>query len=450
MSAPMSLWRYVVIVVRDELRAVADQARESKVLLLAFLACLVAIVVYLDPFPERDIHVATAFPGSDWHQFGELAVERLKPKGLRGTVVATSGAAENVDRLIDPRDPVNAAFAYGLALDDRQRKEIVSLGSLGYDPIWIFHRKDRIPVLESLSGLAGHRIGLGPTRSGSYVIGRKLLAVSGIEVEGNGELVPGEFLEGERRIVAGDVDAFLIVASVQEPIVQRLIRAGGIELFSFPNAAAFEKRFNSFDALRLPAGSLSIHPPVPARDVSLVATTTSVVVKKNMHPDLQLALLMAIKELNRDSEHLFFSRRNEFPAYVDPLVPISPVASKFYDYGPPAITRYLPFWFAGFFARAWVLLLTLVAVFYPLSRLNLHIRKLRFVIRERPHYEELLEIDALLCSRKLSEEEKEGLRKRLTEINQHASRAGVPVGEETHYFQLLTAITNLRRKIEIN
>ena len=447
MSAPMSLWKYLVIVVRDEMKALADQARESKVLLAAFLACLVGIVAYLDPFPERQVHFATAFEGSDWHQFGEMAVEYLRTKGLGGSVVVTTGAAENVDRLVDPADPVNAAFAYGMALTDAQRKEVVSLGSISYDPIWIFYRKDRIAHLEDLHGLVGRRVGIGPPRSGTYAIARQLLAAYGIDLARDGSFVPDGFPEGARNFLEGRLDALVMVASIQDPIVQKLVRAEGIELYSFANASAFEKRYNSLEKLVLPAGSLAIYPPVPARDVSLVATTTSLAVKKNMHPDLQLALLMTIREMNRSSVQLFFAGRNEFPSYVDPLVPLSPVASKFYDYGPPPATRYLPFWIAGFVDRAWVLLLTLVAVFYPLSKLNLHLRKLRFVVQERPHYEELLAIEQVLSSRKPTEEEKEELRKRLDAINLHAIRAGVPVGEEADYFNFLNAVQLLRGKI---
>jgi len=443
----MSLWSYVVSVVRAELRAIADQARESKVLLVAFLACLVGIVAYLDPFPEREVHFASAFQGSDWHQFGEMAVGYLRTKGLGGSVVVTTGAAENVDRLVDPADKVNAAFAYGMALTDAQRKEVVSLGSISYDPIWIFYRKDRIAHLDDLHDLVGRRVGIGPPRSGTYAIARQLFAAYGIDLARDGSFVPDGFPEGARNFLEGRLDALIMVASIQDPIVQKLVRSEGVELHSFGNASAFEKRYNSLEKLVLPAGSLAIYPPVPARDVSLVATTTSLAVKKSMHPDLQLALLMTIKEMNRSSVQLFFAGRNEFPSYVDPLVPLSPVASKFYDYGPPPVMRYLPFWIAGFVDRAWVLLLTLVAVFYPLSKLNLHLRNLRFLVQERPHYEELLEIEGILSSRKPSDEEKVELLKRLDEINRHAIRAGVPVGEESHYFELLNSIHLLRGKI---
>lgn len=446
----MSLFKYVKVVVTDELKAIRDQFHESKVLLIAFLLCLVGIVIYLDPFPDRHINIGTSYQNSDWYSFGEHASKYLTEKGLDGQVVVTNGAVDNVKRLIDPNDPVNAAFVYGIALDDEQRKQIISLGSVSYEPIWVFYHKDKIPDLIDLHELPRYRVGLGPLESGSYAISKKLFADYDIEIEGSDSFVPDAFLSTEQKFLNGDLDALVMVSTVQDPIVQKLLRTPKVALYNFRNSAAFEKKYNSYEAVKLPAGSIDIYPQIPDKDISLVATTTSVVVKKQMHPDLQLALLMAIKEMNRNSAHLFFAKRDEFPAYVDPLVPISPVASKFYDYGPPQVMRYLPFWIAGFVDRAWLMLLTLVAVFYPLSKLNLHIRKLRFVVHERPHYEELLKIDALLSSRKLSIEEKAEISKRLDQINEHAINHGVPIGEEVHYFDLLNSIYLLRRKLEVN
>ncbi|WP_114663001.1 hypothetical protein [Polynucleobacter necessarius] len=82
---------------------------------------------------------------------------------------------------------------------------------------------------------------------------------------------------------------------------------------------------------------------MPQKEVTLLATTTSLVVKKSTHPDLQLAILIAARDANRSSPNLFFAKRDEFPAYLDPSIPISPVAEHFYNYGPPHAMKYLPY-----------------------------------------------------------------------------------------------------------
>ena len=444
----MSLLRYVKIVIQDEIKAVGEQFRESKTILAAFLVCLAGLIAYLQPFPDRHIYIGSSYQGGDWYQMAEASAKFLSEKGLDGQVVVTKGAVDNVNRLIDPADPVNAAYTYGITLDEAQRERVVSLGSISYEPIWVFYRKSRMGTLDSLRDLLRHRVALGPKGSGSYAVASKIMKIYEVDIAGHDHFIPDDFENSARRFMEGSADALIIVSTAWDPIVQTLMRTPGVELMNFKNAEAFDKKDNSLESVRLPAGSISIYPQIPVQDVSLVATTTSVVVKKEMHPDLQLALLMTMKKMNRASENLFFARRNEFPAYVDPAVPISQVAAKFYDYGPPQAMRYLPFWIAGFVDRAWLLLLGLVAIFYPLSKLNLHVRKLRFVVHERPLYEELLEIDKRVSTRILSAEEKIAIHKRLDSINRHAVEHTIPIGEEPHYFDLVMAIDLIRKKMD--
>jgi hypothetical protein len=90
------------------------------------------------------------------------------------------------------------------------------------------------------------------------------------------------------------------------------------------------------------------------------------------------------------------------------------------------------------------------AVLYPLSKLNLHLRRLRFIIRERTHYEMLLNMEKEITGKPLSTEEKERLLKKLEMINKQAIHHFIPVGEETDYFLFVNAVQLLRNKIERN
>jgi hypothetical protein len=100
--------------------------------------------------------------------------------------------------------------------------------------------------------------------------------------------------------------------------------------------------------------------------------------------------------------------------------------------------------------RAWLLLLALIAVFYPLSKLNIHLRRIRFTIKGHPHYEELLAIDKRLCKEKLNQAEKLELLAYLSQMNMDAIENGIPVGEEAEFFKFLSAIDLMRSKIESN
>ena len=444
----MSSFKYFKTIVRDEFDAILEEIRESKFIALLVLLAVVALIFYLKPFPQKHITFATSYDESDGHQFAVSASERLKENSVIVKVLTTEGAVNNAELLNDLASGVNAGFTYGAALNEEQIKGIYSLGSVGYEPIWIFYKKNRLGKIEDIRDIAKYRVGLGPIKSGSYILAKKLFETNHIDVENNPHFKADSFVNTQANFLNGNLDVYILVSSYLDPIIQKLIKEPGVVLFSFKKSGAYVKKFNYFEAIDLPAGSMDVYNNIPNEDVSLIATTTTLAVRKDMHPDLQLALLMASKDVNRSSPLLFFAKRNEFPSYVDPLIPISPVAQRFYDYGPPHAMRYLPYWIAGFMDRAWILLLTMFAIIFPISKLNLHLRKLRYTVKERPHYEELLTMERRLCKETLTAKQKQDMLKRLNEINSHAIDDKVPVGEEFEYFAFLNAVDLLRHKLE--
>lgn len=444
----MNTLGYLKRVIRDEIRAIKDEIKDSKLLATVFLLAFIGLIIYLKPFPDRHIYFLAGYLNSDWDMLAKSAGEKLYKNGADFSVINTEGAVENAVRLGDAKDPSNAGFTYGLALRESELQGIYSLGSVGYEPVWILYNKKKTGAIQTLSELARHKVGLGPVKSGSYRIAQKIFEVVNIHVDGDSHFVPDSIVNNQTKLKSGEIDVLVLVSTNLDSVTQDLLRSPNIAVFDFKNAPAFSKKINSFVTLTLPADSISITNQLPPKNVTLLATTTSLVVKRTMHPDTQLALLMHVKDANRNSPNLFFAKRNEFPAYLDPSIPISPVAERFYDYGPPHAMQYLPYWLAGFIDRAWILLLTILAVFYPLSKLNIHFRKFRFSLREIPHYQELLEMERKLQRESLAETEKREMLKRLDEINTHAIHGEVPISEEAAYFNFLNAIFLLRVKIQ--
>ena len=444
----MNTFEYLVAVVRDELIALKAEVKESKGLAIIFLLAVISLVIYLKPFPERQVYFATYYPSSDWSELAVSPANILKKAGIDVSVIYTDGAVDNVIRLDDPKNKANAGFTYGAALDQGQVEGIYSLGSVVYEPIWIFYRKNKAGRAGDLSGLAKLRVGLGPSKSGSYAIAKKIFSSIHIDIDKSPNFYPDEILSNQAKLKNGEIDALIFVSTILDPTTQNLLRDPGLAIFDAKNAQAYEKQFNSFVTLTLPADSVDIYEHIPKRDISLIATTTSLVVKRSMHPDLQLAILMAARDANRESRRLFFAKRDEFPAYMDPTIPISPVAQHFYDYGAPHGVRYLPYWLAGLIERAWLLILTVLALIYPLSKLVVHLRKYRYTLHELPYYKELLAIEMRLCEGNLTGQEKLEVLGELERINTSAIQFGVPIGEEASYFSLLAAINGLRAKVK--
>lgn len=446
----MSIGKYFRTKIKDEYVALNEQIKESKLLLFLFFIAIIGVILYLDPLPNRDIYFATSYKNSDWYDFAELSKVELSKKGFTVKIEESDGAIDNVQKLLDPSSPTNIAFTYASALNEEDRNKILSLGSISYEPIWVFYWKDKINEPKSLKDLENKKVSLGPLKSGSYAIAKKVFDIYKIDISKKDNFIPDNFEDSAINFENKKTDALIFVSSYRDEIVSRLLNDERVGLMSFSNASAFEKQFNSFETVTLPAGSIDIYKNIPNKDVKLIATTTSLVVKPDMHPDTQLALLVSVRNLNRSSHHLFFAKRDEFPSYVDPLIPISPVAAKFYDYGPPHAMKYLPFWIAGFIDRAWLLLLTLFAIFYPLTKLNIHISRLRYDMEEDLVYKELMNIENVTLNSDLSDEDRDAMLARLDEIKSHVLKSRVPVGAGKDHFDLMTTIDKIKELLLIS
>ena len=446
----MKTFDYLGLVLKHELIAIKESLVELRISAILILLFIGAVIAYLKPFPFTGITIATSYKGGDWYQFGEAAIAPLKGHGISVEVVATNGAIENAEELTNTKSKVNAGFVYAAALSDDQKKDLYSLGSISYDPVWIFYRNELAAKITTIQDLTKYRVALPPQKSGSYILTKKLFDANGINIEANTRFISRSWEDSRENFISGKADVYIFIATMLDPLVQELIHSPDMTLFNLPNAIAYQKKFNYLDAVIIPAGSIDIEKKLPARDISLIATTTTLAVRKDLHPALQLALLMSGKEIIQDSSRLFFSKRNEFPAYIDPSIPISPIARSYYNYGPPKTTEYLPYWLAVFIDRFWLVVLAAFAVIYPLSKLNFHLRRFRFIIRERTHYAMLLRMEKEIMGKQLSSEEKQRLLKKLEMINNQAIQHFVPVGEEPNYFLFVNALQLLRNKIERN
>ena len=84
--------------------------QETWPLLILLLAILMGIWWYADPPPPRHVLMATGSPGSSNELLGKRYAEFFAKKGITLELVATNGAQENIDRLADRKDDLQAAF----------------------------------------------------------------------------------------------------------------------------------------------------------------------------------------------------------------------------------------------------------------------------------------------------------------------------------------------------
>jgi TRAP-type uncharacterized transport system substrate-binding protein len=125
--------------------------------------------------PPRSIAMATGPEGGGYYEIGRQYQELLARNGVELRLVATAGSLENLALLRDPKSGVDIALVQGGSVG-KETGELESLGTLFYEPLWIFHRGG----LEggTMAALRGRKVSIGPVGSGSHALLLRLLRLN--------------------------------------------------------------------------------------------------------------------------------------------------------------------------------------------------------------------------------------------------------------------------------
>jgi TRAP transporter TAXI family solute receptor len=319
--------------------------------------------VMLFSIPPRTIGMATGALGGAYYEFGNRYREALARANVQVRVMQTAGSPDNLALLHNPRSGVSAALVQGGTISPEDSAELESLGTVFYEPLWLFRRRG--VAGDGLDGLRGKKIAIGPDRSGTQALTLELLKRHGIDGQIS-EFLPLATREAGDRLLAGDIDAAFMVASWDAPDVQRLLAAEHVELSGYPQADAYVALYPFLNKVVVPRGVRDLANDQPPMDVVLIAPKASLVVRKDLHPALQLLLLSAALQIH--SAPGIFQRTNEFPAAEAFGLQLSDEALRFYKSGPPFLHNYLPFWVAELIGKLVILLIPILGVLYPMMR----------------------------------------------------------------------------------
>lgn len=330
-------------------------------LIITVIVLLWVLFAALRPLPGRDVSIATGTAGSAYADIAEHYREILARDGVRLHLVPTNGAVENLERLRDARTGVDAGFVLGGTTSERESPDLVSLGTVFYEPLWVFSRY--ATLFELLRERPNARISIGPLGSASRPLVLKVLALNRIDtttlqLSGFGQD------EGVRRLIAGEIDAVAMLSAWDSPAVQQLLLAPGIDLMGFERADAYVALYPTFSKLVLPRGVADLGANRPPADVPLIASKASLVVRRDLHPALQYLLIQAAIEVH--GRPGIFQRADEFPAPQAIDLPLSDEARHLYKSGPSIMQRKLPFWLAELLQRLAIVILPLAGILYPL------------------------------------------------------------------------------------
>ena len=404
----------------------------------------------LDPNPPKRVVLATGADQGAYAEFGKRYVQALRPYGITVELRPTQGAAENLQLLRDPASGVDIAFVQGGADDQQQQQAeddgtLVALGSLFFEPVWLFYRIDaaqrllKSPTLSSLSQLPGWRLNIGAEGSGVPNLMQKLIAANNIE-PATLTLLRQPQTPAVVALLGGEADALVFASAPESLMVQMLLQTPGIALYNFAQADAYSRRFAFLTPVTLPRGVVDLARDLPPQDVRLVAPTATLLARKGTHPALIQIFVQAAQQIHGGAG--WFQRKGELPIAAGTEEPLAKEAQRFYASGAPVLQRYLPFWLANLIDRMWPVLVTIVAALIPLSRMLPPLYQFRIRSRIFRWYAQLREVEDAIDKRPANE-----LLHDLQVIESRVVDVSVPLSYADELYALRSNIQMVRRRL---
>ena len=436
------------------LLSIRDLIASAGPVVFLVIGLLVAAYWYLQPQPPKHVTLATGPTGSAYARFGKNYADALKANGITVELKATSGSSENLELL--RKGGADVAFVRGGSADPVADEEagLTSLGSLFYEPIWLFYRTDsaqkvdkKTSTLTSLVQLQGMRVNVDLPGSGLPDIMERLFKANRLDPDAI-QLSNLEQAAAAEALQAGLLDAIVLSSAPQSPQVQRLLRASDIKLMAFDQADAYTRRFPFLSSVTLPRGVVELSKDLPPSDVTMLAATTSLLSRDQTHPALRQLFAQAAQSVH--SAAGWFNRARDFPNTRTSELPVSPEGDRAINGTPPAWQRYLPFWANNLIERMWLVLGGLLVLMLPLSRVVPPLYQFRVRRRVFRWYARLRDIEGKVDAHDgapVPHGDRKSLLEDLDQLDRVVNKVAVPLSYADELYALRNNIYAVRRRV---
>lgn len=333
----------------------------TSMLLLVLLALLWWVAGNLRrAMPPQSVVIQAGPPGGSFDVHARRYAREMALRDVRVAVRNQDDSLRIIDKVQDALGGVQIGFTAQRVAEQRY-PDVASAGVVELQPLFLFLRRDQ-PAPATPAGLAGHRIVMPLEGSATAQAARDLLACYGV----TGSNAALQFLQMDQAAQAlqhGEADAGFFMLAPSNALVRRLATDPALVAYSFDDSLGIARNIDYLRPATLARGALDLTGPLPRRDLALVGANVDVVVRKDIHPAVLYALLLAM-----DAEHkgqTLVSDAGEYPRQSGAALPIHPLAEAWRKSGTPWLYTHLPGSMAGVVDAYWgplLALLTLVSI----------------------------------------------------------------------------------------
>lgn len=413
------------------------------IILLIGLALSMAGFLFFNTAAPSTLTITSGPDGSSFQKNAEKYKKILAKEGITLKILPSQGSTDNLKKLVNPKINVDVGFVQGGETTGINTDNLVSLGSVSYQPLMIFYHGDPKTLL---SEFKGQQLDIGPEGSGAHTIALTLLKANGIEPGSDTLFVSTPPGESVQALLENRIDALFVMGdSASSDLIRQLLHTPGINLFDVTQADGYTRRINYLNKLELPKGAIDFGKNIPAEDLTLVGPTVELVARKSLHPALSDALLEAAREVHSSSG--LFRKRGEFPAPLAHEFSISPDALRYYSTGKSFLYRTFPFWLASLVNRILAVILPLGLLLLPGLKIAPAIYRWRIQSRIYPWYKALLELERDAFRPSVDSEGIEELLRKLDYIEHAVNKIKIPASFGDLFYGLRGHISFVRQQL---
>ena len=351
--------------------------RRTFIISLALAGVLALLVWQIDRLrPPSSIRLAAGPRTEHDYQTALLYADFLEREGLAVEVIPTEGSLANMALL--QAGAADAGFTLNmatLAVDDNDvlsragvSANLMALAGVGYVPIWGFYRNELETdgPLDELADLRGRRVAFGAPASGTRALSRLLLSASDLS-ERDFTVVDAAPDASAEMLLRNEIDAMFLVSGITSPTIMQLATAPDVQILNLRLAPTYARMIAQLHNVDLLEGSFSIAALRPPETKQMVADTSVLVARNDLHPDIQLLLLRAAAAAQGKLLDPFPSAVT-FPTVIGLTLPVSATIAQYFERGQTFLEKYLPFWVASPLERFYWLVLPAMLLMYPIVR----------------------------------------------------------------------------------
>jgi hypothetical protein len=285
--------------------------------------------------PPTEAVIGAGSPQDGYSMLAQRYAEQLERIGVRAEIVYSDTQKGSLDRLTRAGDATSIGFAHGIYANAATR--VQALAVVGQEPVWIFSTTGGPSSLAQARGL---RIAAGPASSSSFIAARLMLEHAGVR-PADVQFDNATGVAAANALMDGKVDLVFQAAGEDSQAVQLLTRGSGLQLLGAEHAGALAAQDPHLQPLLLPQGAIELRGDIPPKDLTLMSLQTHLLVRPDVHPALQRALLDAAVEIHEIPN--FLQRHGQFPSFRGSDFPLSPTARAYSLGARPWMETLLPY-----------------------------------------------------------------------------------------------------------